>query len=430
MGALIGVGLGLFALFGGALFVLLGGLAIIGYAAAGDPISSIIIDLNRLARNPTIMTIPLFTFAGYVMAESNAPKRLIVLAQTSVGWLPGGVAMVVLVTCAFFTTFTGASGVTIVALGGLLYPILRQHYTERFSLGLITTSGSLGLLFPPSIPLILYAIIAQVPIDLMFCAGIIPGFLLLVILVGYCSGWSIFKRVEHTPFDLRAFGRALWNALGEVLLPFIVLGCIISGIVTIDEAAALTAIYLLIVEMVIHRDISVKQLPKIVRESMLLVGAILIILGIALGLTNYLVTIELPSIALDWIQGQTQNKIVTLIGLNLFLLAVGCLMDIFSAIVIIVPLLIPIAEGFGIDKAHLGIIVLTNLEIGYLTPPVGMNLFISSLKFDKSVISLYRSVLLFMGLLLIALIIVTYVPELSLWLPRVLGKTSTPLLIE
>ena len=430
MGALIGVGLGLFALFGGALFVLLGGLAILGYAAAGDPISSIIIDLNRLARNPTIMTIPLFTFAGYVMAESNAPKRLIALAQTSVGWLPGGVAMVVLVTCAFFTTFTGASGVTIVALGGLLFPILRQHYTERFSLGLITTSGSLGLLFPPSIPLILYAIIAQVPIDLMFCAGIIPGFLLLLILGGYCSGWSVFKRVEHTPFDLRAFGRALWNALGEVLLPFIVLGCIISGIVTIDEAAALTAIYLLIVEMVIHRDISVRQLPKIVRESMLLVGAILIILGIALGLTNYLVTIELPSIALDWIQGQTQNKIVTLIGLNLFLLAVGCLMDIFSAIVIIVPLLIPIAEGFGIDKAHLGIIVLTNLEIGYLTPPVGMNLFISSLKFDKSVISLYRSVLLFIGLLLFALIIVTYVPELSLWLPRILGKTSAPLLIE
>lgn len=430
MGALIGLGLGLFALLGGALFVLLGGLAIFGYAAAGDPISSIIIDLNRLARNPTIMTIPLFTFAGYVMAESNAPKRLIALAQTSVGWLPGGIAAVVLVTCAFFTTFTGASGVTIIALGGLLYPILRQHYTERFSLGLITTSGSLGLLFPPSVPLILYAIIAQVPIDVMFCAGIFPGFLLLVILVGYCSGWSMFKRVEHTPFDLRAFGVALWNALGEVLLPFIVLGCIISGIVTIDEAAALTAIYLLIVEMVIHRDISVRQLPKIVRESMLLVGAILIILCIALGLTNYLVTIELPSIALDWIQGQTQNKIVTLIGLNLFLLAVGCLMDIFSAIVIIVPLLIPIAEGFGIDKAHLGIIVLTNLEIGYLTPPVGMNLFISSLKFDKSIVSLYRSVLLFIGLLLFALIIVTYVPALSLWLPRVLGKMSTPLLLE
>ena len=430
MGALIGAGLGLFALFGGSLFVLLGGLAILGYAAAGDPISSIIIDLNRLARNPTIMTIPLFTFAGYVMAESNAPKRLIALAQTSVGWLPGGVAVVVLVTCAFFTTFTGASGVTIVALGGLLYPILRQHYTERFSLGIITTSGSLGLLFPPSIPLILYAIIAQVPIDLMFCAGIMPGFLLILILGGYCSGWSVFKRVEHTPFDWRAFGSALRDALGEVLLPFIVLGCIISGIVTIDEAAALTAIYLLIVEMVIHRDISVRQLPKIVRESMLLVGAILIILGIALGLTNYLVTIELPSIALDWIQGQTQNKIVTLIVLNLFLLAVGCLMDIFSAIVIIVPLLIPIAEGFGIDKAHLGIIVLTNLEIGYLTPPVGMNLFISSLKFEKSVISLYRSVLLFIGLLLFALVIVTYVPELSLWLPRVLGKTSTPLLID
>ena len=194
MGALIGSGLGLFALLGGALFVLLGGLAILGYAVSGDPISSIIIDLNRLSRNPTIMTIPLFTFAGYVMAESNAPKRLIALAQTSVGWLPGGVAMVVLVTCAFFTTFTGASGVTIVALGGLLFPILRQHYTEQFSLGIITTSGSLGLLFPPSIPLILYAIIAQVPIDLMFCAGIIPGFLLILILGGYCSGLESLQK--------------------------------------------------------------------------------------------------------------------------------------------------------------------------------------------------------------------------------------------
>jgi len=430
MGALIGFGILLFALFGGPLFVLLAAAAIAGYATSGDPISSIIIDLNRLTKNPTIMIIPLFTFAGYVMAESRAPKRLIAFAQASVGWVPGGVAVVVLVTCAFFTTFTGASGVTIIALGGLLYPILRQNYTEKFSLGLITASGSLGILFPPSIPLILYAIIAQVPIDQMFLAGVIPGFLLLLILSGYCSGWSTFKRIERTAFDLKACGRALWEAKWEVVLPFIVLGSIVTGIVTIDEAAPLTAIYLLIVEMFIHRDIRLRDLPKIVRESMLLVGAILIILGIALGLTNYLVTIELPTIVLEWINTHTQNKIVTLIGINLFLLAVGCLMDIFSAIIVIVPLLIPIAEEFGIDKAHLGVIVLTNLEIGYLTPPVGMNLFISSLKFDKPVVSLYRSVLLFIGLLLIALIFITYLPDLSLWLPRVFGKTSVPLLLE
>ena len=430
MGALISFGILLFALFGGPLFVLLAAAAIAGYATSGDPISSIIIDLNRLTKNPTIMIIPLFTFAGYVMAESRAPKRLIAFAQASVGWLPGGVAVVVLVTCAFFTTFTGASGVTIIALGGLLYPILRQNYTEKFSLGLITASGSLGILFPPSIPLILYAIIAQVPIDQMFLAGVIPGFLLLLILSGYCSGWSTFKRIERTAFDLKACGRALWEAKWEVVLPFIVLGSIVTGIVTIDEAAPLTAIYLLIVEMFIHRDIRLRDLPKIVRESMLLVGAILIILGIALGLTNYFVTIELPTIVLEWINTHTQNKIVTLIGINLFLLAVGCLMDIFSAIIVIVPLLIPIAEEFGIDKAHLGVIVLTNLEIGYLTPPVGMNLFISSLKFDKPVVFLYRSVLLFIGLLLIALIFITYLPDLSLWLPRVFGKTSVPLLLE
>ncbi|MCH8295599.1 TRAP transporter large permease [Candidatus Poribacteria bacterium] len=430
VGALIGFGILLFALFGGPLFVLLAAAAIAGYATSGDPISSIIIDLNRLTKNPTIMIIPLFTFAGYVMAESRAPKRLIAFAQASVGWLPGGIAVVVLVTCAFFTTFTGASGVTIIALGGLLYPILRQNYTEKFSLGLITASGSLGILFPPSIPLILYAIIAQVPIDQMFLAGVIPGFLLLLILSGYCSGWSTFKRIERTAFDLKACGRALWEAKWEVVLPFIVLGSIVTGIVTIDEAAPLTAIYLLIVEMFIHRDIRLRDLPKIVRESMLLVGAILIILGIALGLTNYFVTIELPTIVLEWINTHTQNKIVTLIGINLFLLAVGCLMDIFSAIIVIVPLLIPIAEEFGIDKAHLGVIVLTNLEIGYLTPPVGMNLFISSLKFDKPVVFLYRSVLLFIGLLLIALIFITYLPDLSLWLPRVFGKTSVPLLLE
>ena len=427
MGLIIGIGLIGFALLGGALFVLLGGASIIGYAMAGEPISTILIDFNRLTRNSTILIIPLFTFAGYIIAEGKAPQRLVAFARASVGWLPGGIAVVVLGTCAFFTTFTGASGVTIIALGGLVYPILRQTYNEKFSLGLITASGSIGLLFPPSVPLILYAIIAQVPIDRMFLAGIIPGLLILGILSIYCCGWSVVKKTETTPFDLMVFLKTLWAAKWELLLPFFVLGGILSGVVTLDEAAALTAIYACIVEICIHRSISLKVLPRIVKESTLLVGAILIILGIALGLTNYLITLDVPTAVLDWIQSTTESRIITLIGLNIFLLIVGCLMDIFSAIIIVVPLLLPIAEQFGIDKAHLGIIVLTNLEIGYLTPPVGMNLFISSIKFDRSVVLLYRSVLLFIALLLVALVLVTYVPELSLWLPKVFGKTSAPL---
>ena len=427
MGLIIGIGLIGFALLGGALFVLLGGASIIGYAMAGEPISTILIDFNRLTRNSTILIIPLFTFAGYIIAEGKAPQRLVAFARASVGWLPGGIAVVVLGTCAFFTTFTGASGVTIIALGGLVYPILRQTYNEKFSLGLITASGSIGLLFPPSVPLILYAIIAQVPIDRMFLAGIIPGLLILGVLSLYCCGWSVIKKTETTPFDGRLFVRTFWDAKWEMLLPILILGGILSGKVTLDEAAALTAIYACIVEICIHRSISLKVLPRIVKESTLLVGAILIILGIALGLTNYLITLDVPTTVLDWIQATTENRVITLIGLNIFLLIVGCLMDIFSAVIIVVPLLLPIAEQFGIDKAHLGIIVLTNLEIGYLTPPVGMNLFISSMKFDRSVILLYRSVLLFIALLLVALVVVTYVPELSLWLPRVLGKTSEPL---
>ena len=428
MGILIGGGLVLFALFGGALFALLGAAAIIGYATAGEPISTVLIDFNRLTKNPTILVIPLFTFAGYLLAEGKAPRRLIAFARASVGWAPGGIAIVVLFTCAFFTTFTGASGITIIALGGLLFPVLRQTYTERFSLGLVTASGSIGLLFPPSIPLILYAIIARESIDRMFLAGIIPGLLILFVLGTYCCGWSLIKRTETTPFKLGELLRTLWKAKWELLLPFLVLGGIVSGWITLDEAAALTAIYVFVVEVCIHRSISVRDLPRIVKESMLLVGAILIILGIALGLTNYLITLDVPTSVLEWIQAKTENRVIMLIGLNIFLLIVGCLMDIFSAIIIVVPLLLPLAEEFGIDKAHLGIIVLTNLEIGYLTPPVGMNLFISSLKFERPVVLLYRSVLLFIGLLLIALLLVTYLPELSLWLPRVLGKTPLSIL--
>ena len=339
MGLIIGIGLVGFALFGGALFILLGGASIIGYATAGEPISSIMIDINKLTKNSTILIIPLFTLAGFIIAEGKAPQRLVAFARASVGWLPGGIAMVVLGTCAFFTTFTGASGVTIIALGGLLYPILRQSYNDRFSLGLVTASGSIGLLFPPSVPLILYAIIAQVRIDTMLFAGIIPGIIILFILSAYCCGWSILKKTETTKFNFFVFLRTLWDSKWELLLPILVLGGILSGVVTLDEIAALTVIYVCIVEICIHRSISIKTLPRLIKESMVLVGAILIILGIAQALTGYLVNQDVPIIVLDWIRSITDSRVITLIGLNIFLLIVGCLMDIFSAIIIIVPLL-------------------------------------------------------------------------------------------
>jgi len=411
------LGLVLFALLGGPLFVLIGATAILCFHSADINLAAIIIELNRLSNSPTLITIPLFTFAGYLMAESKTPRRLINLAQAWFGWIPGGLALVVLITCAFFTTFTGASGVTIIALGGLMYPMLMKSYSERFSLGLITSSGSLGLLFPPSLPLILYGIISGTPIDRLFLAGIIPGLILIIILSCYGSGWSVLVKVPKTSFRLRDAFNTLWKAKWEAPLPFLLLLGIYSGFVTIAEASALTAVYVLVIEMLIYRDISISALPRIIKESMLLVGAILIILGVALGFTNYLVDQEVPIKTLGLIQRHIHHKVVFLLAINCFLLIVGCLMDIFSAIIVVVPLIVPIAAAFGIEPVHLGIIVLANLEIGYLTPPVGINLFISSLKFDQSIVKLYISVLPFIVLLLLALLVITYVPILSLWLP-------------
>lgn len=415
------LGLVFFALLGGPLFVLIGAGAIIGFHNTGIDLTAIIIELNRLTNSPTLITIPLFTFAGYILAESKAPRRLIDLAESWFGWIPGGLAIVVLVACAFFTTFTGASGVTIVALGGLMFPVLMKNYSERFSLGLITSSGSLGLLFPPSLPLILYGIVAGAPINRLFLAGIIPGFILIIILSFYGSYWSTHFKIARTRFRLHIALKNFWQTKWESLLPFMLLLAIYSGTVTIAEAATLTVVYVLIVEMFIYKDIKISRLPKIIKESMVLVGAILIILGVALGFTNFLVDQEVPMKALSFIQEHIHSKIVFLLAINCFLLVVGCLMDIFSAIIVVVPLISPIAVAFGIDPIHLGIIFLANLEIGYLTPPVGINLFISSLKFQKSIVRLYVSVLPFIILLILALLLITYIPDLSLWLPRFLG---------
>ncbi|OQY26720.1 MAG: C4-dicarboxylate ABC transporter [Candidatus Cloacimonetes bacterium 4572_55] len=422
---LIGIVFLLLALIGTPLFVIIGGIALLAFYSADINSSAVIIELYRMASAPTLLAIPLFTFAGYMLAESKSPKRIVALANSFVGWMPGGLAVVSLISCAFFTAFTGASGVTIIAMGGLLYPILiKESYSEKFSLGLLTTSGSLGLLFPPSLPIILYGLVSGTSIDKLFLAGVLPGALFVAILAiysGAVGGRS--GKIERHRFDWKVVGKAMRGAIWEIPLPFIILGGIYGGFFTATEAAAITAFYVTIVETLIYRDLHpVRDVPRIMQESMILVGGILIILGTALGLTNYLVDEEIPMKILDLMRNYINSKLVFLIVLNLFLIVVGCLMDIFSAIIVVVPLIIPIAREFGVDPVHLGIIFLANLEIGYMTPPVGLNLFISSFRFNKPVITLYRATLPFLLLLLIGLIIITYVPQLSLFLVELMGK--------
>jgi C4-dicarboxylate transporter DctM subunit len=413
----------LLALLGTPLFAVIAASAMLGFYSLGVDLSVITIEFYRLAEMPILLAIPLFTFAGYLLSESRAAERLVLVSNALLGWMPGGLAIVSLAACALFTAFTGASGVTIVALGALLYPALIQGgYRENFSLGLVTTSGSLGLLFAPSLPLILYAIVAQqmglgltLSVDEMFLAGILPGALMLFML----SAWVFWSRRDDPlkPFSIRQAGAALWFARWEVPLPFIVLGGVYSGFFAISEAAAVTVLYVLFVEIVLYREISIRHLPKIMRSSMVLVGAILLILGVSLASTNYLIDAEVPNILFESIREYVDSKLAFLILLNIFLLILGTMLDIFSALVIMVPLLLPIAIGYGIDPVHLGIIFLANMQIGYFTPPVGMNLFIASYRFEKPVMQLYRATLPFFVILLITVLIITYVPAISLWLP-------------
>jgi len=338
--------------------------------------------------------------------------------------LSGGLAIVSLAACALFTAFTGASGVTIVALGALLYPALREaHYPERFSLGLITTSGSLGLLFAPALPLILYGVVAQqmnldppVKIDDLFAAGLIPG-LLMVVLLSLYSMWRV-RGVARTgaAFSAREAWAAVRESAWEIPLPVVVLGGIYGGVFALSEAAAVTALYVLIVEVVIRREIPLRQVPAVMRESMVLVGAILIILGVSLASTNYLIDTEVPTQLFEMIRARIDSKLTFLILLNVFLLALGMMLDIFSALVIVVPIILPIAIGYGIHPVHLGIIFLANMQIGYITPPVGMNLFISSYRFRRNVLDVYRATVPFFVILLLTVLVITYWPALSLFL--------------
>jgi C4-dicarboxylate transporter DctM subunit len=412
------------ALMGAPLFTVIAASALWGFFQQDINLSVVAIEIYRLTEMPVLTAIPLFTFAGYLLGESKAPQRLVRITDALLGWMPGGLAIVALIACALFTAFTGASGVTIVALGALLYPALKKAgYSTNFNLGLITTSGSLGLLFAPSLPLILYGVVAQqlaldipVSIDDLFLAGIIPGTLMLVAL-------SIYSAIQprdpeaiknKTKFDAKEAMAAIKDTGWEAPLPFIVLGGIYGGFIAVSEAAAITAFYVLWVTVVIRREISFRKLPIVMRDSMKLVGAIMVILAVSLASTNYMIDAGIPTAIFDFISEHIDSQLTFLFLLFLFLLVLGMMLDIFSAIVIMVPIILPIAIQFGIHPVHLGILFLANMQLGYFTPPVGMNLFIASFRFQRPVTELYRATIPFFFILLTTVLLITYVPWLSL----------------
>jgi tripartite ATP-independent transporter DctM subunit len=411
-------------LCGSPIFAALGGAAVLLFLVEGVPAAAVPVETYRLTVSPTLPAIPLFTLAGFLLAQGEASARLLRVFRAFFGWMPGGTAVVTAVLCAFFTVFTGGSGVTILALGGLLFQALQaDRYRERFSLGLLTASGSLGLLFPPALPLILYGIVAQISIQDLFIGGLIPGVLLVVLIAAWGVREGLISGARRQSFDGREALKAIWQAKWELALPALVLVAIFGGFATLVEASALTALYALIAQTVVHRDISLgKDLFRVIVECVVLVGGVLIILGVAMGLTSYMVDAQIPARMVEWAQASISSPLVFLLGLNIFLILVGCLMDIFSAIVVVVPLIVPLGAAFGIDPIHLGIIFIANLELGYLTPPVGLNLFLAAYRFDRPLLKVWRAALPMLAILGIGVILITYVPWLTLGLLRLLGR--------
>ncbi len=403
------------AFLGAPLFVILGGAALVLFYADAVPIAAIPVETYRIVVSPSIPAIPLFTLTGYLLAESGSSMRLVRMFRALFGWLPGGLVIATTLVCAFFSTFTGASGITILALGGLLLPVLTGNgISQRFALGLVTSTGSIGLLFPPSLAVILYGVVSHVPIGDLFAAAFLPGVLMVAAVALYGLKEGLYTSAPRPPFDLKEAAAAIWVAKWELFLPVVAIIAIFGGFTSLIEAAALTVVYALVVQTLVHRDISFAQLPGVIIRSTTLIGGVFAILGVAMGFTNYLVDAMVPMHAADWIRQYVDSPLAFLLALNVFLLAVGCLMDIFSAIIVVVPLIQPISQSFGIDPLHLGVIFLVNLELGYLTPPVGMNLFLAALRFDKPVLEVYRSTFPFFLVLLAVVLLVTYVPALTI----------------
>lgn len=407
----------LLVLLGAPLFAVIAAGAFWNFSQADIDLQAFAIEFYGIAEMPILLAIPLFTFAGYLLSESNAPRRLVRLTSALLGWMPAGLAVVSLIACAFFTAFTGASGVTIIALGAILFPAMKQAgYPEKFNLGLVTSAGSLGLLFAPSLPLILYGVVAEVPIESLFLAGLLPGFLMLAIL----SGFSIWKnRAIRTPlgdFSWNEVRSAVRESIWEIPLPIVVLGGIYSGYFAISEAAAVTALYVLIVDVVILKEVSLRKLPNIIRESMVLVGGIMMILGVSRASTNFMIDAGVPQQLLQWISGFVSGEIAFMIMLLVFLLMLGAILDVFSAIVLVVPLILPVATQFGVHPVHLGIVFLAAMQLGYITPPVGLNLFIAGYRFNRPIVNVYLSTLPFFVFLMISVVLIAFWPSLSLYL--------------
>jgi len=407
----------LLAILGAPLFTIIAASAMLGYLGTGTDLMNVPLEILGIGSMPFLSAIPLFTFAGYLLSKSGAPKRLVRLTGAILGWMPGGLAIVALAACAFFTAFTGVTGATIIALGAILYPALQHDgYPDNFSLGLVTSSGSLGLLFAPSLPIILYGVISGVSIDHLFRAGLVPGLVMLLMLSGYSLWVNRDNRKPLESFSFKEAGAAVRESIWEIPLPIIVLGGIYSGFFAVSEAAAITAAYVLFIDVVILREIKLKELPGIMRESMLLVGGILIIIGASLASTNYMIDAEIPQKLLAFVAELVSSKTTFLVILLIFLLILGAILDIFSAIVLVVPLIIPIAAQYGVDEVHLAIIFLAAMQLGYLTPPVGLNLFIASYRFEKSIMTVYAATFPFLMILLLSVILIMFWPELSLFL--------------
>ncbi len=412
------------AILGLPIFAALAGVAAVFFLTEGIPLAALPAESYRLAVSPTLAAIPLFTLAGFILAEGKAAQRLLRVFQALFGWMPGGSAVVVVLIFAFFTILTGGSGVTILALGGLALAALRSDgYQDRFSIGLLTASPSLGLLLPPAVPLILFGIVAQISIEDLFIGGALPGILLIGMTVAYSVRQGLLQRIPRPAFRAGEAGAAIAAAKWELFLPLFILVAIFGGFATLVEAAALTVAYTFLVQVLIHRDVSIRRdMPRVLVAAAVVLGGVLIILAAAMGLTSYLVDARVPMLAVEWVQQRVHSTIMFLLLLNLLLLLVGCMMDIFSATVVVAPLIIPLGLAYGIDPVHLGIIFVANLELGYLTPPVGMNLFLSSYRFERPLGEVMRSVLPLLALFAVGVLLITYVPWLTLGPLELLGR--------